>query len=47
MDALLAAGLGDIGELFPDTDPHSRRFSMALLERFGVLATTGGGSAPT
>jgi 2-C-methyl-D-erythritol 2,4-cyclodiphosphate synthase len=35
MDALLgAAGLGDIGELFPDTDPaFEGASSMALLER--------------
>ncbi len=44
MDALLgAAGLGDIGELFPDTDPaFEGASSMALLERvIAWLATNG------
>ena len=44
MDALLgAAGLGDIGELFPDTDPaFEGASSVALLERVVAwLAQTG------
>jgi 2-C-methyl-D-erythritol 2,4-cyclodiphosphate synthase len=44
MDALLgAAGLGDIGELFPDTDPaFEGASSMLLLERvIGWLASNG------
>jgi 2-C-methyl-D-erythritol 2,4-cyclodiphosphate synthase len=44
MDALLgAAGLGDIGELFPDTDPaFEGASSMALLERvIAWLANSG------
>jgi len=43
-DALLgAAGLGDIGELFPDTDPaFEGASSMALLERVIAWLTTNG-----
>ena len=44
MDALLgAAGLGDIGTLFPDTDPaYAGASSVGLLERVaGVLAEAG------
>ena len=44
MDALLgAAGLGDIGALFPDTDPaYAGASSVGLLERVaGVLAEAG------
>jgi 2-C-methyl-D-erythritol 2,4-cyclodiphosphate synthase len=44
MDALLgAAGLGDIGELFPDTDPaFAGASSMELLRRVDVRVREGG-----
>jgi 2-C-methyl-D-erythritol 2,4-cyclodiphosphate synthase len=44
MDALLgAAGLGDIGELFPDTDPaFEGASSMELLQRVMVWLSKGG-----
>jgi 2-C-methyl-D-erythritol 2,4-cyclodiphosphate synthase len=44
MDALLgAAGLDDIGELFPDTDPAFAGISsMELLRRVGVRVREGG-----
>ena len=44
MDALLgAAGLGDIGELFPDTDPaFEGASSMALLEKVMAWLSKGG-----
>ena len=44
MDALLgAAGLGDIGKHFPDTDPEYEGISsLLLLEKTGNLLQTGG-----
>ena len=44
MDALLgAAGLGDIGEIFPDTDPaFAGVSSMDLLRRVGARLSEGG-----
>jgi 2-C-methyl-D-erythritol 2,4-cyclodiphosphate synthase len=44
MDAILgAAGLGDIGELFPDTDPRfAGASSISLLRDVVTLAATGG-----
>ncbi len=44
MDALLgAAGLGDIGKHFPDTDEQYRGISsMVLLERVGIMLTEKG-----
>ena len=44
MDALTgAARLGDIGKLFPDTDPaYAGIFSLLLLERVGALLTEKG-----
>jgi len=44
MDALLgAAGLGDIGELFPDTDPaYAGISSLELLRRVGARVREGG-----
>lgn len=44
MDALLgAAGLGDIGEMFPDKDPAYQGISsLVLLERVGALLRTEG-----
>ena len=49
MDALLgAAGLGDIGELFPDTDPaFEGASSMDLLERVMAWLSRTAARSPT